>query len=460
MGKESINSFEIEIFSLGEKFNEILTKGRARIFYKGQNRNHTYITEEFANKLLATVIYCPVKGIWLEEEEDFFTHGEERTEGKIYGIVPVEHNFAWEEHLDKDGNIRNYACVDVLVYTGIYPEANKIIGKPLSMELFPPSIKGSWVKIDNEMCFKYTDASFAGLQVLGEKIEPCFEGAAYYSWVEDYKNLYTQIIKSTLCLEQGGHTKMPEKINFKLSDGDKFDLIWKEVNPLFNEENDWVISCSVGQVYDNYAVCYNYEEKEYFRLYFEKNEDNLDFKKREKCYMMDVTEEEKSTLEKLAALNGTYVQVGEKYESMSAALDELTNNYNTATASLQNIQEELNSMTEKYNLQVDKTNEVQGQLDNLQTEFNLKDDKINELTTIVNSVKEEMINKFALKLGDETVNIYREKLETYSLSDLEKELSYELVKATPNLFNLEPGSHYIPKDNPATGIEAILEKYV
>ena len=32
-------------------------------------------------------------------------------------------NFAWEEHLDTDGVVRTYACVDCLLFTGLYPEA-------------------------------------------------------------------------------------------------------------------------------------------------------------------------------------------------------------------------------------------------------------------------------------------------------------------------------------------------
>ena len=42
-----------------------------------------------------------------------YQHGENRDEGRIYGIVPENYNFAWETHLDEDGVEREYACVDV-----------------------------------------------------------------------------------------------------------------------------------------------------------------------------------------------------------------------------------------------------------------------------------------------------------------------------------------------------------
>ena len=49
--------------------------------------------------------------------------------------------------------------------------------------------------------------------------------------------------------------------------------------------------------------------------------------------------------------------------------------------------------------------------------------------------------------------------DNYTKESLEKELSYELVKATPSIFSLEGQGQILPKDNPPTGIEAILEKY-
>ena len=131
--KDFQRQLQVVVYEIKSKFNEISSIARARIFYKGQNRNATYITEEFAEKLLATVPYTPVKGIWDETKADFLDHGESRTQGKIYGVVLAEPNFAWEDFVDKDGVTRTYACVDVLVYTEIYPEAKCIVGKSLCM---------------------------------------------------------------------------------------------------------------------------------------------------------------------------------------------------------------------------------------------------------------------------------------------------------------------------------------
>jgi hypothetical protein len=71
-----------------------LSKARCKIFYKYENRNGTYITDEFADKLLSSLAYVPVKGIY--QSEDYTDHGARRDEGRIYGIVPENPNVAWE----------------------------------------------------------------------------------------------------------------------------------------------------------------------------------------------------------------------------------------------------------------------------------------------------------------------------------------------------------------------------
>ena len=109
MPENIITDFPVTLYGNLEKYSETISKGRCRIFYKGGNRNGTYITDEFAEKLLASIPYAPVKGIYDGDEEDFTDHGTKRSEGRIYGIVPSEPNVTWEEHEDDDGITRTYA---------------------------------------------------------------------------------------------------------------------------------------------------------------------------------------------------------------------------------------------------------------------------------------------------------------------------------------------------------------
>lgn len=189
MFEEINNEFSISIYGNLEKYSDTISKGRCRIFYKGLNRNGTYITSEFAEKLLSTIGYAPVKGIYDREDVDYTDHGEKRSEGRIYGIVPENPNLTWEKHLDEDGIEREYACVDVLIYTALYQEANQIFGKSQSMEIYPPSIKGEWQIKDGKRVFVYSEGSFLGLQVLGDSTEPCFEGAAFFSLLNDFREI-------------------------------------------------------------------------------------------------------------------------------------------------------------------------------------------------------------------------------------------------------------------------------
>ena len=47
--------FPVTVYGNFEQYSKTISKARCRIFYKGANRNGTYITDEFAEKLLSTI---------------------------------------------------------------------------------------------------------------------------------------------------------------------------------------------------------------------------------------------------------------------------------------------------------------------------------------------------------------------------------------------------------------------
>lgn len=170
----------VTVYSLQETSSPLLKRGRVRVFYKGKNRNGVIINDEVANQLVDSLFYIPVKGNYYEDKKDFGGH--DGYEGEIrYGFVPApdDRNFAWEKHLDSDGEIREYACTDVIIWN-IDDEAERIIGKPQSMELDPRTLEGDWVDTTEGKYFEFTRASFLGLQILGDDTEPCFEGASFF----------------------------------------------------------------------------------------------------------------------------------------------------------------------------------------------------------------------------------------------------------------------------------------
>jgi len=159
--------------------NSAFSKARLKIFYKGLNRNGSYITDEVAEKLLATLPGTPIVGYFDGDNDDFLGHVSPE-QNKPYGFVPQDMNFKWEMSLDPDGVYRTYACTDIVLWTGRYPIASRIVGKSHSMELNPNTVEGEWVDDGDDFYYQFSNAEFFGLCILGDEYEPCFEGSSFY----------------------------------------------------------------------------------------------------------------------------------------------------------------------------------------------------------------------------------------------------------------------------------------
>lgn len=449
---KSLYNFTVQVYGELNKYNEVLSRARCKIFYKYENRNGTYITDEFANKLLSSLSYVPVKGIY--ENNDYTDHGTKRDLGRIYGIVPENPNVAWEDFLDDDGVTRTYACADVLIFTALYEEANEIIGKSQSMELYAPSLKYHEAIIHNRRFVVFDDGCFLGLQVLGDKVEPCFEGASFYTLQSTIEYAIDQIKKY-------GGTEML-KINFKLSDDAKLSALWALLNPEFNEEGNWTISYGISAVYDDYALAVNYETGEMNRVYYSKNDENdmVELGDVVKCYIVDVTETEKTTLDTLRNLNGdTYELVNdvltnaqenfEKVSDFSTKIEELNETVSTLTTERDNA----NAQVGEYTTQLESANST---IESLTGELNsLKDYKLG----IETKEKEAVINEYTEHLSEETLDAYRAKISEYSAEELDMRLAYELKKSNSSIFTKNSDEGFVPKDTQTDGLTAILSKY-
>ena len=449
-----MNKFEFPVTVYGnlEKYNDVTSKARCRIFYKYGNRNGTYITDEFAEKLLSTIAYAPVKGIF--EYDDYTDHGTRRSEGRIYGIVPENYHLTWEAHVDEDGVERTYACVDVIIFTALYKEANDIVGKSQSMELYEPSIQYHKQIIDGQQYIVFDDGCFLGLQVLGDEVEPCFEGAAFFSLRENIEQAISKIQELTNTFTKKGG-KEEVKVNFKLSDNDKYEQIFNLLNTNFNEEGNWTITYGIGEIYDDYALVYNLETKEVFRAYYQKGEDTVTLGDMKKVYIIDVTEEEKVTVDTLRRLNGeTYEKVEPVLESAKEnfeKISELEDKKVELENSVSTLNTEKSALEEKFNLS-------QGENETLKNEIEaLKSYKLG----IEKEQKESVLSEYENQLSDEILNSYKEKINEYSVIDLDKELAYELKKANISAFTKQPEQKFVQKDGIVkTGLDEILKQYV
>lgn len=457
MGKEMLE-FPISIYGEAERVNDVLTKQRCRIFYKNGNRNGTYITDEFAEELINTLHYVPVKGIY--EGDDYTDHGQARSEGRIYGIVPETNNFAWESHLDEDGVERLYACTDVYLYTALYPEATEIAGKSLSMELYEPSLKYHTAIIQNQRYVVFDHGSFLGLQVLGDDVEPCFEGASFFSLQQTIEDAIQKIKDYS---KTGGNSEMPNgMINFKLSDDQKYSYIWALLNPEYNEEGGWAVSYTITDVFEEYAIAFNLETGNYERVYYKKNDENdsVEVTERVKVFIVDVTEKEKETLDMLQQLNGG------NYELVNENLVHAEENANECIELHTKI-DELNESISTLNMEVEN---VQAKFADSETQYAQAQEQISTLSeaneslmaykkAIETQCKEAVVAEYTDKLAEDVLDTYRDKFEEYTAEELDMHLAYELKKTNASAFNSTPFVSVLPKETPKSGVEEILGRY-
>jgi len=461
MNKEQLSLFQVTIFEKLEKYNDVISKGRCRIFYKGKNRNYTFISDEFAEKLISTISYTPIKGIYDSDDEDYTDHGKKRTMGRIYGVVPENPNFAWEKHKDEDGIEREYACVDVLLYTALYKEAEIINGKGQSMELYANSIKGDWKKLGDKEYYYYTDACFLGLQVLGNDVEPCFEGAAFYSLFQSMKEFISEIEKYNKSKNNLKGEQTMSKLLFKLSDDDKRDKLYRALNTEVDEEGYNSYYYSVCSVYDEYAIVYEYSKEKYYRAYYTKGEEDVTIDRKEECYIIDVNAVELSALKNLRTLVGdTYEKVDETYSALSAKVLELQNldtkikEQETEIATLKTEKEEAESAkattTADYSKAKEKITELEASLETLSS----------YKKNVELEAKKAIINNYVEFLSDDVIQSFITDAEKYTCEELDMKLTYAQKKSNPNAFQKTENSGMIPKDdNIPSGINTILDKY-
>ena len=456
--------------------NNVLTRKRARIFYKYGNRNGTYITDEFAQKLVNSLPYTPVKGIYSVGEGDYTDHGAARDMGRIYGIVPEDPNVAWETFQDEDGVLREYCCADVLLFTALYQEAEDIVGKAQSMELYEKTLQGNWQFIQGQRYFVFTDGCFLGLQVLGDEVEPCFEGAAFYELSLKLSDIIKKIEQFNLSLNsnQVGGTKMPN-INFKLSDNQKYSAIWALLNPNFNEESEWAVDYSICDVYDSYAIVRNHAAGTYERAYYTKDDstDSLKIDKVETCYIVDVNESEKNALDTLQKLNnGTYEKIDDNYNQLAQQVENLNNekeNYELKISELESnistLETEKSEISSQFENANTLLNETKNSLETIQSAYSVleaeRDSLVSYKEGIEKAEKEAIISSYSEVLSEETLAEYTSKISEYTATELDKELAYELKTSNPSMFTKKqtPQSGYVPKDEPTGGIEEILARY-
>ena len=195
MGRRSVATISSPEFINITSISPFASKCEIKVLYLGQNRNRTFVDKAVATEMAQTLPGCPIVGYFSEKEEDFRDHGEQMIidgDGVKFKCLTVPYGFVapdakvwFKEFEDTDdfGNteIRTYLMTEGYLWTHQYEEAKKVIneGRPQSMELDKNSLKGQWSTDSNKGVdfFIINDAIFTKLCILGDDVEPCFEGA-------------------------------------------------------------------------------------------------------------------------------------------------------------------------------------------------------------------------------------------------------------------------------------------
>ena len=173
--------------------NPLISKCQIKVCYVGDepNRNRSIITKEVAKQMANSLPGCPIVGFYNEEKGDFEEHNRiiDISNGKFeikdttrpYGFVDLGAKVWFQKFLDDGMNEREYMMTEGWLWTGQYPECQRILknGNNQSMELDENTINAHWSKDGNEepKFFIINEAIISKLCTLGVDNEPCFEGA-------------------------------------------------------------------------------------------------------------------------------------------------------------------------------------------------------------------------------------------------------------------------------------------
>lgn len=225
--------------------NPMMSKCEIKVLYLGNNRNGTSISKEAATEMAKTLRGAPIVGYYKTDKQDFFDHGDQviidgdgvhfNSLTKPYGFVSPDASVWFQEfeEFDETGEstIRTYLMTTGYLWTGQYQEAQQLFmegGKPQSMELDENSMSGFWAKEANSDMefFIINDAVFSKLCILGDDVEPCFEGSSItapsisknFTLDDQFKTTLWSMMKELEYVLQGGSQKVEDEIKKKSVD--------------------------------------------------------------------------------------------------------------------------------------------------------------------------------------------------------------------------------------------------
>lgn len=424
---ESYRNLDVVVYSEPEPISKTLSKCRVRIFYRGLNRNRTFISDDFAQQLINSLPYTPVKGIFNYGKVDYEDHGCDNTDGRIYGIIAAEPNFAWEKHIDEDGIEREYACADAILFSALYPEAKIIVGSKQSMEIYADTMEGYWDTWEDGMpCFYFKKGELLGLQVLGQDVEPCFEGAAFYSLAKEIKELadYVKSFKEQEEKKKMENTNIEEVTATPEVEAptvvEQTETATVEQAEATTEETTVeqpeVATAETPEVPTEHSVVENVEPTAESEV-----EDVFEQKKKE----------DEGTPVDDEDVSDDKDNVPDDEEEKKKAKNELDETLSSLRAEI----EELKAFKSQYQSEFEALKDEKVRLDNELKDIKDENTELKEFKLgVENAKKEDILNKFEEMLSDEQYTSFKDSVSKYTEEDFEKEIIATIYRTNPNAF--------------------------
>ena len=318
--------------------NPLMSSCEIKVLYIGENRNRSFISKQVATEMAKTLRGAPIVGYYKKDKQDFADHGEQMIlddEGihfncltKPYGFVAPNAQVWFQdfEDFDEFGNsiVRTYLMTNGYLWTGQFEEAAQILkdnGKPQSMELEEKSLEGHWsknIKEDMEF-FIINDAIFSKLCILGDDVEPCFEGASIlegqpktsFTIDNEFKHTLFQMMQELKDALEGGKTvaDVTNKSEILVTD----EVIETEnVISEFTEEEEK--DSSTSSFVENQG---NDAESTFVKEEKEEDEEDAESTSKEGNTSDDEEDDEEDDKEKYTALQNEYQQLQADYSALT-----------------------------------------------------------------------------------------------------------------------------------------------
>lgn len=211
--------------------NPGITNCDIKVLYIGENRNRSYISKEVATEMAKSLRGTPIVGYYIESKEDFSDHGDQIIidgEGikfnKLttpYGFVSTDAKVWFQTFVDDEQVEREYLMTQGFLWTSQFKECASILKEDKGQSMEIENLEGKWAKAinNNYELFIINDATFSKLCILGDDVEPCFEGASI-SAAKDY-NLMDNNFRMTLFsmiedmkkIKEGSENSMDSELN-------------------------------------------------------------------------------------------------------------------------------------------------------------------------------------------------------------------------------------------------------